>query len=109
MRQTNTLRHFATAGRHGVAVAITALTLQAQAPAAPAAQSPGALDPLALPAPSAGTLVAITNANIMTASHGNIMGGTILIRNGKIAEIGANVTVPAGAKVIDGRGKWVTP
>jgi imidazolonepropionase-like amidohydrolase len=109
MRQTNTLRHIATVGRHGVAVAITALTLQAQAPATPAAQSPGALDPLALPAPSAGTLVAITNANIMTASHGNIMGGTILIRNGKIAEIGANVTVPAGAKVIDGRGKWVTP
>jgi imidazolonepropionase-like amidohydrolase len=97
------------AGRHGIALAVTALTLQAQAPATPAAQSPGALDPLALPAPSAATLVAITNANIMTASHGNIMGGTILIRNGKIAEIGANVTVPAGAKVIDGRGKWVTP
>ncbi|HZI27942.1 MAG TPA: amidohydrolase family protein [Gemmatimonadaceae bacterium] len=103
------LRRIATAGRYGIALAISALTLQAQTPAAPAAQSPGALDPLALPAPSAGTLVAITNANIMTASHGNIMGGTILIRNGKIAEIGANVTVPAGAKVIDGRGKWVTP
>ena len=109
MRQTDTLRYIAMAGRHGLAVAITALTLQAQAPATPAVQSPGALDPLALPAPSAGTLVAITNANIMTASHGNIMGGTILIRNGKIAEIGANVTVPAGAKIIDGRGKWVTP
>src|SRR5687767_11508988 len=103
------LRRIATAGRYGIALAISALTLQAQTPAAPAAQSPGELDPLALPAPSAGTLVAITNANIMTASHGNIMGGTILIRNGKIAEIGANVTVPAGAKVIDGRGKWVTP
>jgi imidazolonepropionase-like amidohydrolase len=103
------LRRIAMAGRYGIALAISALTLQAQAPTAPAAQSPGALDPLALPAPSAGTLVAITNANIMTASHGNIMGGTILIRNGKIAEIGANVTVPAGAKVIDGRGKWVTP
>jgi imidazolonepropionase-like amidohydrolase len=109
MTPINSLRGFATASRYGIALAISALTLQAQAPAAPAAQSPGALDPLALPAPSAGTLVAITNANIMTASHGNIMGGTILIRNGKIAEIGANVTVPAGAKVIDGRGKWVTP
>jgi imidazolonepropionase-like amidohydrolase len=82
-------------------------TLGAQQPAA--VQPSGALDPLMLPAPAAGTLVAITNANIMTASHGNIMNGTILIRNGKIAEVGTNVQVPAGAKVIDGRGKWVTP
>jgi imidazolonepropionase-like amidohydrolase len=37
------------------------------------------------------------------------MNGTILIRNGKIAEIGTNVQVPPGAKVIDGKGKWVTP
>src|SRR5687768_9644816 len=94
--------------RQAAAVAVTAVSLQAQqAPAA--TQAPGSLEPLAVAAPPAGTLVAITNANIMTASHGNIMGGTILIRNGKIVEVGANVTVPAGAKVIDGRGKWVTP
>jgi imidazolonepropionase-like amidohydrolase len=68
-----------------------------------------ALDPLSLPPPPAGTLVAITNANIMTASHGTIMNGTILIRNGKIAEVGTNVQVPSGARIIDGRGKWVTP
>jgi imidazolonepropionase-like amidohydrolase len=37
------------------------------------------------------------------------MNGTILIRNGKIAEIGTNVTVPPGAKIIDGKGKWITP
>ena len=109
MRQTNTVGYVAASARYAVALALTAVALQAQAPATPAAQPSGALDPLAIPAPPAGTLVAITNANIMTASHGNIMGGTILIRNGKIAEIGANVTVPAGAKVIDGRGKWVTP
>jgi imidazolonepropionase-like amidohydrolase len=109
MRQTNSSRYVVAAGRHAIALAATAFSLQGQTPAAPAAQSSGGLDPLAIPAPPAGTLVAITNANIMTASHGNIMGGTILIRNGKIAEIGANVTVPAGAKVIDGRGKWVTP
>jgi imidazolonepropionase-like amidohydrolase len=77
--------------------------------ATPPAQPSGALDPLVLPRPEAGTLVAITNANIMTASRGTIMNGTILIRNGKIAEVGTNVTVPPGAKVIDGRGKWVTP
>jgi imidazolonepropionase-like amidohydrolase len=97
------------AGRSTLALALTALALPAQQPATPAAQAPGAIEPLAIAVPPAGTLVAITNANIMTASHGNIMGGTILIRDGKIAEIGTNVTVPAGAKVIDGRGKWVTP
>jgi imidazolonepropionase-like amidohydrolase len=90
------------AGRHAMALAVAGAALQAQAPA-------GAPEPLALAAPAAGSLVAITNANIMTASHGNIMNGTILIRNGKIAEVGTNVTVPAGAQVIDGRGKWVTP
>ena len=90
--------------RHAVALGISAVSLNAQQ--APAAAS---LEPLAIAAPAAGTLVAITNANIMTATRGNIMNGTILIRNGKIVEVGTNVTVPAGAKVIDGRGKWVTP
>ena len=109
MTHSTYLRYLTSATRYAVALAVTATGLVAQATTTPAAQPAGALDPLALPAPTAGTLVAITNANIMTASRGNIMGGTILIRNGKIAEIGANVTVPAGAKVIDGRGKWVTP
>jgi len=109
MTHSTYLRYVTSATRYAVALAVTATGLIAQATTTPAAQPAGALDPLAIPAPTGGTLVAITNANIMTASHGNIMGGTILIRNGKIAEIGANVTVPAGAKVIDGRGKWVTP
>ena len=91
----------------GAALAIGS-SLAAQQ-AQPVSQASGALDPLVLPAPAAGTLVAVTHANIMTASHGNIMNGTILIRNGKIADIGTNVTIPPGAKVIDATGKWVTP
>lgn len=67
------------------------------------------MDPLAIPAPPAGTLVAITNATIMTASHGTINNGTILIRDGKIAAVGTDVQVPSNAKVIDGRGKYITP
>lgn len=90
--------------RQALALALTAAAAPAQT-----APQPAAANPLAIPVPEAGTLVAITNANIMTASRGNIMGGTILIRNGKIAEVGTNVTVPPGARVIDGRGKWVTP
>ena len=78
------------------------LTAQTQAPASPNA-------PLAIPIPPAGTLVAIRNATILTASHGTIERGTILIRDGKIAAVGTNVEVPAGARIIDGTGRFVTP
>ncbi|HEX7024933.1 MAG TPA: hypothetical protein VF187_08955, partial [Gemmatimonadales bacterium] len=59
--------------------------------------------------PPAGTLVAITNATIITASHGTIENGTVLIRNGKISAVGKDLAVPAGAQVIDGKGKYVMP
>ncbi len=75
----------------------------------PANQAPSQEPVLSVPIPPAGTLVAITNATIITASHGTIENGTILIRNGKIAAVGTNVTVPAGARVIDGKGKYVMP
>lgn len=91
--------------RTGAFVALLAAAM----PAVAQAQGANPFDPLALPAPAPGTLVAITGANIMTASHGTIMNGTILIRNGKIAAVGTNVQVPPGARIIDGKGKWVTP
>ncbi|HMB29832.1 MAG TPA: amidohydrolase, partial [Blastocatellia bacterium] len=55
--------------------------------------------------------VLIKNATIMTASHGVIEGGSILIRDGKIAAVGKNSEVKAGAnaKVIDATGMFVTP
>jgi imidazolonepropionase-like amidohydrolase len=87
------------------------LALQAQAPATPRARPPGPRPPslLAMPIPAAARLVAITNATIMTASHGTIEKGTIVIRDGRIAAVGANVAVPPGAQVIDGTGRFVTP
>ena len=48
----------------------------------------------------------IQNATIMTASNGTIENGSIVIRDGKIAEVGQNVTVPNGANVIDASGMW---
>jgi len=84
---------------------------QAPAPAQPAAAAPEASGPLplAIPVPPAGRLVAITNATIMTATHGTIPRGTILVRDGKIADVGPNVVVPPDAQVIDAQGRWVTP
>jgi imidazolonepropionase-like amidohydrolase len=52
---------------------------------------------------------AIRNATLLTAAGPVVTGGTILVRDGKIAAVGAAVDVPAGTTVIDGTGKFVTP
>jgi imidazolonepropionase-like amidohydrolase len=59
------------------------------------------------PLPSRPTL--ITNATVLTAAGDRIEGGSVLLRDGKIAAVGLQLTAPAGAVVIDARGKWVTP
>lgn len=51
----------------------------------------------------------IRNATIMTASHGTIENGSILIRNGKIVAVGKNVTAGPNAQVIEATGMYVTP
>ena len=102
-----TLRLGLTSAAAAVAlVAGPALQAQNQPPAATAT---GGLAPLSAPIPPAGRLVAITNATIMTASRGTIERGTILIRDGKIAAVGADVSAPQGATIIDGTGKYVIP
>ncbi|HXG57854.1 MAG TPA: amidohydrolase [Thermoanaerobaculia bacterium] len=57
------------------------------------------------------SVTAIRNATILTITKGTIDRGTIVIRDGKIAAVGAegSVTVPAGATVIDATGKYVMP
>ena len=54
-------------------------------------------------------VVAIRNATLVTATKGTVQNGTIVLRDGKIAAIGTNVQIPAGAEVIDGTGKFVSP
>lgn len=58
------------------------------------------------PAPIA---YAITNARIIPVSGAPIENGTVVMRNGLIAQVGAGVTAPAGAVVIDGKGLTVYP
>src|SRR5205085_8440798 len=53
--------------------------------------------------------VVIKNATILTVTHGTIENGSILLRGGKIAEVGKNVNAPANAKVIDATGKLAMP
>ncbi len=52
---------------------------------------------------------AITNARIVTVTGPVIDRGTVVIRDGLIAAVGANVSAPADARVIDGSGLTVYP
>jgi len=58
---------------------------------------------------AAPTVVAIRNGTILTATRGTIANGTVLIRDGKIAAVGTNVSIPAGADTYDATGKFVSP
>lgn len=53
--------------------------------------------------------VLIKNATIMTAAGQELTNASILFADGKIVKVGATVDAPAGAKVVDGTGKFVTP
>lgn len=53
--------------------------------------------------------VAITGGTVFPVSGPRIQNGTVLIRDGRIIAVGANITIPAGATRIDASGKWVTP
>ncbi|HEX9610530.1 MAG TPA: amidohydrolase family protein [Gemmatimonadales bacterium] len=51
----------------------------------------------------------IKNATILTVANGTIQNGSILVRDGKIVAVGANVSAPGDAHVIDASGKYVIP
>jgi imidazolonepropionase-like amidohydrolase len=53
--------------------------------------------------------VAITGGTVYPVSGPKIPNATVLIENGKITAVGANLTIPAGATRIDAAGRWVTP
>lgn len=52
---------------------------------------------------------AITNARIVTVSGQTIERGTVVMRNGLITQVGANVRAPQDARVIDGTDLTVYP
>jgi len=66
--------------------------------------------PVAVPAGGlAAQTIAITGATIYPVSGPRIEQGTIVVRDGRIVAVGTDVAVPAGARVIEARGKVVTP
>ena len=54
-------------------------------------------------------VILIQNATVLTVTQGTIEHGSVLIKDGKISEVGPNVKAPSGAQVIDGTGMFVTP
>jgi imidazolonepropionase-like amidohydrolase len=54
-------------------------------------------------------VVALKGATLVTVTRGTIPNGTIVLRDGKIAALGANIDIPAGAEVIDVTGKFISP
>ncbi|ATE64928.1 amidohydrolase family protein [Rhizorhabdus dicambivorans] len=61
-------------------------------------------------APLSAETIAITGGTVAIGDGSQpIGGGTVVIANGRIVSAGAGVAVPAGARVIDATGKWVSP
>src|SRR5258708_8038687 len=52
--------------------------------------------------------ILIQNATVLTVTKGTFQ-GSVLIRDGKIAEVGPKIAAPAGATVIDATGKFLMP
>lgn len=59
--------------------------------------------------PDNSPVIVIQNATILTVTKGTIERGSILIKDGKIAEVGASVKAPKDATIIDAEGKFITP
>ena len=61
------------------------------------------------PSIKTGGTVLIKDATILTVTRGVIPRGSILVRDGKIAEVGANVVAPEGVTVLDATGMVAMP
>jgi imidazolonepropionase-like amidohydrolase len=75
----------------------------------PAEQASNGAEPFASryqPLPSGATL--ITGATVLTGTGARLDGADVLIRDGKIAEVGTGLSA-GDADVVDASGKWVTP
>ena len=64
---------------------------------------------LCTPAPTQERTVAIRNARVLTMTGAEIEGATVLLRGGKIVEVGADVEIPAGAEITEASGGTLMP
>ena len=65
---------------------------------------------VALASPAVAETVLIQNGRVVTnGAAGIIQNGDVLIVDGRITAVGANIAAPRGARVIDAQGRFVTP
>src|SRR3990172_3705204 len=64
---------------------------------------------LAAAAAARAETVAIRGGTILTVTRGTMENGTVLIRDGKIAAVGTDVSIPTEATLIDASGQFVMP
>ncbi|MDT0166253.1 amidohydrolase [Actinotalea sp. AC32] len=60
-------------------------------------------------APHPARVVAVSGGYVVPVVGDPIDGGTVLVRDGRITDVGADVTVPDDAEVVDATGRWVLP
>lgn len=83
----------------------TASSAPAKAPGKPYARDPFPSTYRAYP----GVPTLVRNVTIYDGEGGRIERGQVLFADGKIVSVGQSVDAPAGATIVDGTGKWVTP
>jgi imidazolonepropionase-like amidohydrolase len=59
--------------------------------------------------PIASAPVLLANATVLTGTGTRLDGADVLLQDGRIVAVGANLAAPAGATRVDATGKWVTP
>jgi len=65
---------------------------------------------LALVAPAAAETVLIRDGRVVTnGAAGTIENGDVLIVDGRVSAVGANITAPRGARIVEAQGRYVTP
>lgn len=63
-----------------------------------------------LVAPAFAETIAFTGGTVAIGDGSQpILNGTVVVRDGRVVAAGAGVAVPAGARVVDATGKWVSP
>ncbi len=64
---------------------------------------------LTVPAAAQQRAVAIRGGTVLPVSGPAIPNGTVVMQGGKIVAVGANVRIPAGAQIVEAKGKYVMP
>ncbi len=70
---------------------------------------PSEFDAQRLPTFHTGGDVLVKNGRVLTVTQGFLDGADVLIQRGRIVKVGKNLAAPAGIKVVDATGRFVTP